>query len=722
MKNNQSAIIDNIEMNKIYKNFEIEKTNYSYYKPNLTIEVDKYISENGEYLSILLVKSSMGETTLLIAPTGSGKTYSIIEMLKENSEVTDNKYIFVLPNSMNVEQVMKEYKIYGAYGDISITEPLECGKVLALTWDKFIQIDKNLLDDYIIVLDEVHQIYSDMSFRGKKINLLTESLIHAKGQIHITATPNKLDFKEYNFILEYKQKIQTDYNIKLYSKVCDKTILDIINNSKKFSLFRNDTKYLEFIKHNTNKKADIITSNIKEISKTYKNIIEHGSIGEVEGLLNTSVLVAGVNIYDKDVTDIILVGMKDIASIKQYIARFRDLESVNVHIFNEYEETSETFSIENYIDYRINKTSILIDFHNDYYISNKYEDKDLYLDIKPVRLENSLEYYYNSELNRYFVSETGIRYLCYNSYYKKASIESFKVLLGEYFNNIDIVKIDKVDNKALKDYKKLSKDEKDELIKELETIKIEIVGAIEVLKGNVSSETEGYLNLMNMDISKYKDYLVENELDKKLLNSSISSIVSRYSSYIVKNGYNYDLAWNIANKGNLARGKFFNQIRYIIYREVENKYPNLLKHDRLEDKLYLQIKERFKIGKSYTNEHLELFCESINSIYPLMNLNSKKLGMILNDLFIIEASRVRNVHQVEFIFSIYNSSTSCTNDTDNKKPTKIHTIKDNMNLDYIVEQNNLDDLSKKILQQKIDDKLESIDEKASEIEIERFCI
>ena len=49
-----------------------------------------------------------------------------------------------------------------------------------------------------------------------------------------------------------------------------------------------------------------------------------------DGICNTSVLMAGVNIYEPGITDIIIVEEKDIATIKQYVARFRDLKEVNV--------------------------------------------------------------------------------------------------------------------------------------------------------------------------------------------------------------------------------------------------------------------------------------------------------------------------------------------------------------------------------------------------------
>ena len=104
-----------------------------------------------------------------------------------------------------------------------------------------------------------------------------------------------------------------------------------------------------------------------------------------------------------------------------------------------------------------------------------------------------------------------------------------------------------------------------------------------------------------------------------------------------------------------------------------------------------------------------------------MNMNPKKLGMILNDLFIIETKQCKKgakVPQVEFVFSIYNGSTSGTF----YKKTNIYTINDYITLDYIAEKNNLDDISKRVLQKQIDDKVESIEKQASEIEVERFCI
>ena len=147
----------------------MESINFSNYNPNTTIKINKYISESEGFLRLPLVRALQGEKTLLISPTGSGKTYSVIKMLREVDVVGDIKSIFIVPNSINVEQIKIDYKIPGAWGDIPVLPELEKGNVIVMTWDKFIQIDKEIIKDYIVVLDEVHQTLIDMFRINKNI-------------------------------------------------------------------------------------------------------------------------------------------------------------------------------------------------------------------------------------------------------------------------------------------------------------------------------------------------------------------------------------------------------------------------------------------------------------------------------------------------------------------------------------------------------------------------
>lgn len=691
---------------------DIDKINYSNYQADNTIQINKYISEHEGFLRSLLIRALKGEKSLLISQTGSGKTYSIIKMLKEADDMGEVKSIFIVPNSINVEQIKVEYNIPGAWGDIPVMLELEKGNVVAMTWDKFAQIDKETLKDYIVVLDEVHQTYIDM-FRIKKINKLYENLAAAKGQIDITATPNKLNFNDYSYILKYKQNIQTKYNVKLYNQTNDTIICNIIKSSNKFALLKDDTSYLNFIKENNpNKNIEVITSNTRNLSKTYKEIVSNSTIKDVEGICNTSVLIAGLNIYEPNITDIIIVGEKDIATIKQYVARFRDLEEVNIHIFNQYREESKEYGIEWLVNERLNEINTDIEYFNKKNNANKFVEQ--VLELSPIRLNNSMEYYWSNDLYKYIVNEIGIRNTCYTRYYTKADIQSFKVLLGEYFDNIELIEIKEADNIARKIYNKISTEEKKQILEALEKEKNILVGAVEILSNKISPSTENYLNNNGFNIENLKDLLDKKNINTYIQASNIAKTINLYTKYVVDNGYNYNLAWCIANKGNRARGKFFSQINNIIYREIENKYPDLMRYVKIEDKLYNFIVKMFIPGISYTEEHLKEFCEAIEITIPGVKLTTNKLGELLSQIYNIESKQCKKgikVPPIDFLFNkIYNSN----HGTFDKK-TNINTIKNFLTLEDIIKQNNLDDLSLKVLRNLVNKRIKEIEKEAVEI-------
>lgn len=688
---------------------ELEKVNYSNYNPNNIIKIDKYISEYEGFLKSLLIRSLQGEKSLLISQTGSGKTYSIIKMLKEADDLGEIKSIFIVPNSINVEQIKVEYNIPGAWGDIPVIPELEKGNVIVMTWDKFIQLDKEVLNDYIVVLDEVHQTCIEM-FRLKKINKLYENLSYCKGQIDITATPNKLNFNDYSYIMEYKQNIQTKYNVKLYDQVCDDTICNIIKNSNKFALFKDDTNYLNFIKENNpHKNIEVITSNTRSLSATYKEIVSKSTMEKVEGICNTSVLMAGINIHEPKITDIIIVGEKDIATIKQYVARFRDLKEVNIHIFNKYnEEESKIYNIEWLVDTRLQEISTNIEYFNKK--NNTETFIESVLEISPIRLNSSQEYYWNNEYYKYIVNEIGIRNTCYTRYYTKADIQSFKVLLGEYFDNIELIKIKEADNTARKIYNKISTEEKKQILEALEKEKNILVGATEIISNKITTKTENYINNNGVLVDDLKEELKKKNIDNYIQVGNIAKTINLYTKYVVDNGYNYNLAWCIANKGNRARGKFFSQLNNIIYREIENKYPNLMRYVKIEDKLYNFIVKMFTPGISYTEEHLKDFTKAVEITIPGIKLTTNKLGELLSQIYSIDNRELNSVEGLDFLFNkIYNSNLST------KKKKRINTIKSFLTLEDIINQNNLDDLSLKVLKNIMDERIKEIEKEAIEI-------
>ena len=689
------------------KNYELEKINYSQYTPNLTIEVDKYISENEGALNGLLSRAVTNETSLLIAPTGSGKTYSIIKLLKMFDEVSEIKSIFIVPNSIQVEQIKIEYNIPGACGDVSVLSELEKGNVIALTWDKFVQIPKETLSEYIVILDEVHQTYVEM-FRLNKINKVYDNLKACLGQIHITATPNKLNFDNYSHIVEYKQKEQTNYEVKIYDKICDDTILSIVKKSKKFALLKDDTNYLNFIKENNpTRPIDVISSNIRDYSEAYKEIVTNGTMKSVNGIVNTSVLLAGVNIKEPEITDIIVIGVKDKATIKQYIARFRDLETVRVHIFNTYKskEESKIYSIEWLIEQKLKEAYIQVEGINA--INNPNKFKELEIELTPIRIDSDNRFYWSDEEQKHLVNEIAIRNQCYVDYYNKADIEMFKISLEEYFPNVEIISIQEANNVPSKTYNKIATEEKKQILEILSQNKAILVGANEILTNKVSPKLEGYLFINGLEVEEVKSQLIDLGLMEHVLVGNIAKLLNLYSKYVIENGYNYELAWCLANKGNRARGKFFGQLNNFIYREIETKYPKLMRYIRIEDRVYNYIINHFIPGISYTEEHLKDFVEAIQITLGI-RITTNKLSEILGQIYNIESKQYKKgskVPPIDFIFNkIYNSN----HGTFDKK-TNIYTIKSYLTLEDVINQNSLDELSLKVLKSIVKDRIESIE-------------
>lgn len=664
--------------------FKNEYINYSKYKASDSIQVNKYIGEQESGIINLLAGAMGGYTQLLIAPTGSGKTNSTINILKRYKV----KSIFIVPNATNVEQIMNEYDIPGAYGDLSAEDQLSKGDVVVMTWDKFEQIKNIDLSEYIAVVDEIHQTFTDM-YREKKIKGLYNNLSKCKGRIDITATPNKLDFNIYEFVCEYKQNTQTKYNVKLYNKLNDSKIINIINNSKKSALLKDDTAYLEYIKNSINKNSDIITSSSKDSNATYFEIVNNSSMKNVDVLLNTSVIVAGVNINEPNITDIIVIGVKDIATIKQYVARFRSLEEVNIHIFNSNynQDISNTYEIEWLVNERLKEVNEDIEYYNR---KNKREFITQKLGLKMIKLEGSNEYYYDNETREYKVNMPGIRNACYMNYYRNADILSFKELLMEYFENVEVIQIEEAKNEDRKLFNDFLRQTKREALELLENDLDILVGVNELIRGKVNSNLDRYFKENKLDKDKILQQINDNNIPELIKVGNIKKVLDLYTKYIVENNFNYELSWFVANLGNRARGKFFEQLNMQVAIKVQKKYPQLIDNEIIENRIYNLLVYYFKPGISYTQEHVDNFLEGLKTFLPNLKISSKEIREKLVNIYVIDVKQVKKVPTVGYIYYKNMLPTAGTK-------FKIYTIKGYKKIADIIEEYQLSEISCKCL-------------------------
>ena len=652
-----------------------EIINHAKYEANKIININKYISEFNSGVINAIAGAKGGETHLLIAPTGSGKTYSIINILKQ----FDYKAIFILPNSANVEQAMHEYDIQGAYDNLCPLNAINNGNVVVMTWDKVSKLTEADLSDHIIIIDEIHQTYTD-TYRKKAIKGLYDVCKKFKGRIDITATPNKLNFEIYDYITEYKQNSQIKYNVKLYNGTDTKAIIDILNKSNNGAFLMNDTKELKYISCMLNKKSDVITADTKVKSKLYDEIMTKSHMGDFEALLNTTTIVAGVNIKNPNISDIILVGIKDIGTIKQYVARFRELETVNVHIFNDYKEECKIYDVEWLVSENIKKASILKDAYN-LVCNGNTEFSTLGLNINPINLDTNI--YFNKNTNSYEVDTIYIKSQVYKKYYNSRTLENFKYLLEEYFNDIEIIYDLKICEETLKDktmYKHDLKKAKEEAISELEKHKDILVGYDEIKKNKRSYKLMEYQSTNQLSMDQVQKEYLKHGIHDLILNNSLKSMINLYSKYVLENSFSLDIAWTLAKRKN--NKKIFAQINTIIYDELKQEFPNAFRNDySLEVRIYEWLINEFKEGMSYTQEHLEHLSEALKITFgDNWSLSTKKISALLNQIYNIDRVKI-NLSVADKNYNFYKNILPGSATT--KKRIDAYTIKSRIELSDI---------------------------------------
>ncbi|HBG1446885.1 DEAD/DEAH box helicase [Clostridioides difficile] len=696
----------------------LEKQNYSSYRADLIIDVDKYISENLKGIRESIKHATEGKNVLMVAPTGSGKTYSIINTLKE----LDIKALFIFPNSANVQQAMVEYNIAGAYDKIPTKHALNSNNLVAMTWDKTEQLLREDLSEYIIVIDEIHQTYTD-AFRSKAIKSLNNITNKCKGRLDITATPSKLEFEIYNHVIEYKQKIQTEYNVKLYNKINVGKVIEILNNSNNAMLLKDSISTLNYISKKVNKKSGVVISDTKDTSKLYDRIVSYSDMEGYEVLLNTSVITAGVNINNPNVTDIIVIGEKDIGKIKQYVARVRGAKSINVHIFNSYKTTNEdsnVYSVEWCINENIKDVESLKDIYN------KASKRDLPfkaigIDISPINIKNiDSNIYYDKKDMSYKTDKLYIKSNAYNNYYQTRTIDSFKVLLEEYFNKIEIVETEKEAEKVeeeIKEHEEAIKEFKKSAIEQLEGHKKYLVGYSEIKKSMTSSNLLKYHYDMRIDNNICLKHYMEHDLYSLIINNNCRKTIDLFSDFVLDNSYSIDLAWKLSTYSDEKRNLVFAQINTTIYREIKEKHANsLINDDNIGTYTYNYINSMFGVGTSYTEEHLEALTVDLQMFLATKEkLTIKKIRLILRSIFVIENKRHRSVQGLPYKYYKNIKPRGCTPD---KKQLTIYTIKKHIEIEDIKKELGLmdSDLSiEHLVETRINKLLNTVDETDKEV-------
>lgn len=275
-------------------------------------EIKKYLSEKHE-----LIKSHcyIGGTVLLKAPTGAGKTYTLLKIGEEICRESKGEFVFlfVTPTRIQSEQNGINYNAFSVVSGVNSFNPMRPNTIV---YDKLNVVlrNKNLLKDkkIILIVDEAHELIYSSAYRKKALDLIQELSSISYTVVHVTATSKALPFVySYEFVLDFKKNKEVDSNVFL---CLTETPLEgltskLINNLKegvKTIVSINDKDIISYLSEKIKSifpkiRVSLFTSDNKE-SPEFQYLIKNNKMQEnIDLALCTNILNAGINIKNENV-------------------------------------------------------------------------------------------------------------------------------------------------------------------------------------------------------------------------------------------------------------------------------------------------------------------------------------------------------------------------------------------------------------------------------------
>ena len=317
------------------------------------LKVENYLSE---CKSSLETEIESHKHILLNANTGLGKTYGLIDSLKDNKSMD---YIFLLvPTRSIAEQIKKDYPLFDIfYGNDTV---LPSSRYVVSTYHKIHMLDRAIEGEvkarailgefppmYTVVIDEAHELMAKRKLLGNKARIIESFIKNSDNSILMSANTSYINktykdkglFNRYITVNTENTKHNADnLNILRLPKGNDqKRTLTIKLIKDKLQAYNNVIFYEDSIEQLKAYEGElkalgleciVINSQNKneeeEVSEEYKNIIENSKLNKTI-ILTTSLINAGVNIKSNKVALIVKQDRNkfDIQKIEQFLARVR---------------------------------------------------------------------------------------------------------------------------------------------------------------------------------------------------------------------------------------------------------------------------------------------------------------------------------------------------------------------------------------------------------------
>ncbi|MBF0227434.1 MAG: DEAD/DEAH box helicase family protein [Desulfobacterales bacterium] len=337
------VLMDSIGFKKTIIDISISTT-----LPNnsITFECDNYpttkqvIQVSDEIKKVIDKNIEFKQTKIVVtAPTGIGKTSMFYQMAKMKLA----KMIIALSYTSQVLQGKHNHSepdiLTGMCGS-DRNVPVE-GSIF-MTYDKAPIVDDNINpEDYIMVVDEAHNLVNHNEFRSEQLFNLKKLAKQCKSRIYVTATPEYINYNDVDLVIKMKKLNATKKNCKIikYGKNSLPLLANIILNqyqegtidvvyikSKTYlrkleKIINLDKPSIEtYVLHAKKKGESPVYANLTNLEMlTGNGIYRNGGM-----LFTTNLIVDGVNIVDNKIGNIYLINIKSSTDLIQFPSRFRN--------------------------------------------------------------------------------------------------------------------------------------------------------------------------------------------------------------------------------------------------------------------------------------------------------------------------------------------------------------------------------------------------------------
>ena len=286
---------------------------------------------------------------LIIAPTGSGKTYLNVQAAYDITGEDDSARVIIACSSVALARQIAKYPNVSEFTGSS--EMIPASQIISCTYEKLsaikVSIDSNKLlgkkqKNYLII-DECHTMSLQQEFRKETFSSLfsfiEEDVFESVSLV--TATPNAMTLFRIDSILEFTS-LEYQPAMEQISIIEVDDVMEYIRDidlESEYPFIRLNSK--DKIQQLTGENPKLIGLNSGEKqSPIYKDIVKNARIsrGNSSGIISTSLIQEGVSILDYP-ADMSMIFIADVNmsmdDIEQFLSRCRRTDSLFVKQANQ---------------------------------------------------------------------------------------------------------------------------------------------------------------------------------------------------------------------------------------------------------------------------------------------------------------------------------------------------------------------------------------------------